>query len=122
MLLFLISDSKEKLQLTIKLNMVRWIRKLSRLDKIGVFLEKLKAEGIINDTQKRYFLMDYEHGSTMEKLILFVQHERKEHVLKFIALLRELHPVVADLIMGTDENEDKAGNLFLAHLSTKCSW
>jgi len=91
--------------------MIRWIRKLSRLNNIGLFMEKLKCTGVINDTQKRYFEMDCHRSTSMEKLILFVQNETKENVVQFVTSLREFHPIVADLLMGTDEDDDAAGIL-----------
>ena len=91
--------------------MIRWIRTLSRLDNIGLFMEKLKRTGVINETQKRYFEMDCQRSTSMEKLILFVQNETKENVIQFVTSLTEVHRFVEGLLMGKDEDVDAAGIL-----------
>ncbi|XP_052764200.1 sterile alpha motif domain-containing protein 9-like isoform X2 [Mya arenaria] len=95
-------ESQTAIETRIKLNLSRWIRQLSRMDKLSIFLQSLKDAGVISETQKLTIETEFQNCSQMQMLVLFVQNETKANLFKFCKVLRSIHPLLANLIEGTD--------------------
>ncbi|XP_052764421.1 sterile alpha motif domain-containing protein 9-like isoform X2 [Mya arenaria] len=95
-------EIKDATETKIKLNLSRWIRQLSRMDKLNIFLQNLKETCVISEMQKLSIETEYQNYSQMQRLVLFVQNETKANLFKFCKELRSMHPLLADLIEGSN--------------------
>lgn len=97
------SKDDQDRELLIKVGLTRWVRKLSVGLEVPDFLNLLKTEGVISDTQKRTFEHEYSYESQMRSLVLHLINTRtKDDIYKMCHCLRKVSPLLADLVEGSD--------------------
>ncbi|XP_052235125.1 uncharacterized protein LOC127847336 isoform X3 [Dreissena polymorpha] len=100
------SESQSGRITLIKFNMTKWIRQLSRMPNISIFLKRLKHENVITEAHMSDIENEYSYGSQMEKLILIIQQSADStSIYRFCKELRNMHPQLADLL----ENKNTDG-------------
>lgn len=95
----------------IRVGMTKWVRQISRGINVGVFLHKLKHEGVINGTAKRQIEEEYSGEEQMQALILHMLNETRFNTYKWCQCLRKMSPPLADLVENTNTDGREIGEL-----------
>lgn len=99
----------------IKFNMTKWIKQLSRLRNIDIFMEKLLSNGIISSTVKMTIEIE-SLGEQMPLLVLHMLDETKENIYKFCKCLRELDENFADLLENNNTDGAETGTCIVDYI------
>ncbi|KAL3862140.1 hypothetical protein ACJMK2_008130 [Sinanodonta woodiana] len=88
----------------LRLNLQKWTKRLGKDIIVGRFLPKLLEGGVLNREDMRLVEAEDGQGEQVNRMFFIMTSKNDECVLKFCRCLRELHPILADLVETvTDE-------------------
>lgn len=93
----------------IKIGLTKWVRQLSRGLNVGIFIRMLKDKAVINDTIKRKIEEEYTYEQQMSALILNMINETKFNLYTMCQCLRQLAPLLSDLVENTNTDGEQIG-------------
>jgi hypothetical protein len=93
----------------IKIGLTKWVRQLTRGIDVSTFLHMVKEENVISDTTKRQIEDEYSYEEQMQQLVLHMMNETTVNLCKLCQCLRQLAPVMADLVENSNTDGREIG-------------